>query len=257
MLSDSHILPSPRLLDQLREVLRYRHYSLKTEKAYLYWVRFFIRWNGGQGPLRHPREMSADEVRAFLTMLATERKVSISTHNQALSDVLFLYREVLRVQLPWLTDIQRPTRPARIPSVLTHGEVAAVLGSRRRGRLLARLLYGSGLRLSEGLRLRVKDVDFDRRAIVVREGKGGKRRLQGRPRMRFGIGTGSAASQALRCRMRWTRNTPTSAGAGVGSGSFRHRPCQSTRAAALSADTICSSNVATRHQAGVRSGAHQ
>jgi integrase len=119
--------------------------------------------------------MGAEEVRAFLTMLATERKVSISTHNQALSALLFLYREVLQVQLPWLTDIQRPTRPARIPSVLTHGEVAAVLGALDGDvGLLARLLFGSGLRLSEGLRLRVKDIDFDRRAIVVREGKGGK-----------------------------------------------------------------------------------
>jgi integron integrase len=178
MLSDSHIPASPRLLDQLRQVLRYRHYSLKTEKAYLYWVRFFIRWNGRQGPLRHPREMGADEVRAFLTMLATERKASVSTHNQALSALLFLYREVLQVQLPWLNDIQRPTRPARIPSVLTHGEVAAVLGALDgEVGLVARLLYGSGLRLNEGLRLRVKDVDFDRRAIVVREGKGGKDRV--------------------------------------------------------------------------------
>jgi site-specific recombinase XerD len=150
MLSDSHILPAPRLLDQLRQVLRYRHYSLKTEKAYLYWVRFFIHWNGGKGPLRHPREMGANEVRAFLTMLATERKVSVSTHNQALSALLFLYREVLQVQLPWLADIQRPTRPARIPSVLTHGEVAAVLGALDGAvGLLARLLYGSGLRLSD------------------------------------------------------------------------------------------------------------
>src|SRR5437764_5002536 len=116
-----------RLLDQVRERARYLHYSLATEKAYLYWIRFFIRWSG----MKHPRDMGAHEVEAFLTMLATQRRVSASTHNQALSAVLFLYREVLGIDLPWLHDVARPTRPKRIPSVLTREEVAAVLGAMR------------------------------------------------------------------------------------------------------------------------------
>ncbi len=172
-------LQSRRLLDQVRERARYLHYSLATEKVYLYWVRFFIRWHG----LRHPRDMGAAEVEAFLTMLATERKVSTSTHNQALSALLFLYREVLGVQLPWLDNIRRPAYRRRIPSVLTQDEVARVL-AQLDGELglLARLLYGTGMRLMEGLRLRIKDVDFDRHAIVVRQGKGNKDRVVMLPR---------------------------------------------------------------------------
>jgi integron integrase len=172
-------LLSKRLLDQVRERARYLHYSLGTEKVYLYWVRFFIRWHG----LRHPRDMGAPEVEAFLTMLATERKVSTSTHNQALSALLFLYREVLGVQLPWLENIRRPAYKRRIPTVLTREEVTAVLAllDGQVG-LLARLLYGTGMRLMEGLRLRIKDVDFDRHAIVVREAKGNKDRVVMLPR---------------------------------------------------------------------------
>jgi len=113
-------LQSIRLLDQVRERIRYLHYSLSTEKVYLYWIRFFIRWHG----LRHPRDMGARQVEAFLTMLATQRKVSASTHNQALSALLFLYREVLNIELPWLNDINRPSSTRRIPSVLTKDEVA-------------------------------------------------------------------------------------------------------------------------------------
>jgi site-specific recombinase XerD len=141
---------SKRLMEQLCEVLRYKHYSLKTEQAYCYWVRFFVRWRGRGGPMRHPRDMGASEVTQFLTMLANERRVSVSTHNQALSALLFLYRDVLGIDLPWLAEVQRPTRPRRIPSVLTKAEVEALLG---------KLLYGTGVRLMEGLRLRVKDVD--------------------------------------------------------------------------------------------------
>ena len=114
--------PPKRLLDQLREVLRYRHYSLKTEEAYVYWVRFYVRWHGRNGPMRHPRDMGGAEVTQFLTMLANERHVSVSTHNQALSALLFLYRDVLAIDLPWLTQLQRPTRPRRIPSVLPRAE---------------------------------------------------------------------------------------------------------------------------------------
>ena len=106
-------LQSARLLDQLREQIRYRHYSLNTEKVYLYWVRFFVRWH----QLKHPRDMGAPEVVAFLSMLATVRKVSASTHNQALSALLFLYREVLCLELPWMADIKRPAQTKRIPSI--------------------------------------------------------------------------------------------------------------------------------------------
>lgn len=176
-------LRSPRLLDQVRERIRYLHYSLSTEKAYLHWVRFFIRWNGRGGVMRHPREMGAQEVEAFLTMLATERHVSASTHNQALSAVLFLYREVLGVDLPWLEGVNRPAQKRRIPSVLTRDEVAALFQFLDADmRLLAQLLYGTGMRLMEGLRLRIKDVDFDRHVIIVREAKGNKDRVVMLPR---------------------------------------------------------------------------
>jgi integron integrase len=176
-------LQSIRLLDQLRERIRYMHYSLATEKVYVYWVRFFIRWSARNGQMQHPREMGAPEVEAFLSMLATERKVSSSTHNQALSALLFLYREVLGIDLPWMNGINRPTSKPRIPCVLTRDEVAGVLAQMEGvTALLARLLYGTGLRLMEGMRLRVKDVDFDRHVIIVREAKGGKDRVVMLPR---------------------------------------------------------------------------
>ena len=144
-------LQSFRLLDQVRERIRYFHYSLSTEKTYLYWIRFFIRWHGRNGPMTHPRDMGAKHVEAFLTMLATERKASASTRNQALSALLFLYREVLEEDLPWLTDINRPTQVRRIPSVSTKDEVtglpAAMDGVTA---FLASSLYGAGMRLMEG-----------------------------------------------------------------------------------------------------------
>ena len=165
---------STRLLGQVREQARYRHYSLRTEKAYAYWVRFFVRWHG----LKHPRDMGAPEVQAFLTMLANERRASASTHSQALSALLFLYREVLGLDLPWLQDLARPRYTRRIPTVLTQDEVALLLRSLEGDmQLVARLLYGTGMRLMEALRLRVKDVDFERQAIVVREAKGDKDRV--------------------------------------------------------------------------------
>jgi integron integrase len=172
-------LQSTRLLDQVRERARYLHYSLSTEKLYLYWVRFFIRWHA----MKHPRDMGAPEVEAFLSMLAAERKVSTSTHNQALSALLFLYREVLAIDLPWMNNIRRPAYHKRIPCVLTKDEVASVL-ARMEGTtaLLAQLLYGTGMRLMEAMRLRVKDVDFDRHAIIVREAKGNKDRVVMLPR---------------------------------------------------------------------------
>jgi integron integrase len=176
-------LQSTRLLDQVRERIRYLHYSLSTEKVYLYWIRFFIRWHGRNGQMKHPREMGAPEVEAFLTMLATDRSVSTSTHNQALSALLFLYREVLCTDLPWMDGINRPASKRRIPSVLTKDEVAGVLAQMEGiTALLARLLYGTGMRLMEGIRLRIKDVDFDRHVIIVREAKGGKDRVVMMPR---------------------------------------------------------------------------
>ena len=186
-------LKSIRLLDQVRERIRYLHYSLSTEKVYLHWVKFFIRWHGRDGRMKHPRDMGPREVEAFLTMLATERKVSASTHNQALSAVLFLYREVLDIKLPWMDDINRPANKRRIPSVMTRDEVAGLLAQMEgETALLARLLYGTGMRLMEGIRLRVKDVDFDRLVIIVREAKGNKDRVVMLPR---------SLAATLRCQM--------------------------------------------------------
>jgi site-specific recombinase XerD len=139
----------------------------------------FVRWSG----VRHPRDMGEVEVKAFLTMLATQRRISSSTHNQALSALLFLYREVLGSQLPWMSDLQRPSQPRRVPTVLTSQEVKSILNNMSgEVSLLARLLYGTGMRLMEAIRLRVKDVDFDRHAIVVREAKGNKDRVVMLPR---------------------------------------------------------------------------
>jgi integron integrase len=172
-------LKSARLLDQLRERIRALHYSLRTEEAYVYWCRAFIRFHR----LRHPAEMGGPEVEAFLTWLASERGVSVSTHRQALSALLFLYGKVLGVQLAWMDTIDRPQPRRRLPVVLSAQEVAAVLALMEgEHRLLAQVLYGTGMRLTEGLRLRAKDIDFAHRAIVVRDGKGGKDRVLMLPR---------------------------------------------------------------------------
>lgn len=167
--------PPPRLLDQLRTALRYRHLSLSTEKNYVHWVRAFVKFHG----LRHPREMGAPEVEAFLAHLADARQVSPSTHKQALSALLFLYREVLKLDLPWMGEIGRPRAVRRLPVVLTAAEVQRTLAAMAPGvhQLVAQLLYGTGMRVMEALRLRTKDVDFDHSAIVVREAKGGKDRV--------------------------------------------------------------------------------
>jgi len=172
-------LKSARLLDQVRERIRYLHYSLRTEEAYLLWVRAFIRHHG----LRHPREMDGSHVEAFLNDLVNRRNVSASTHKQALCSLLFLYREVLGQDLPWMQQIQRPAVRKHIPAVLTVAQTQALLGAMQgEPALVARLLYGSGLRLAEALQLRVKDVDFERGVIVVRSGKGGKDRVAMLPR---------------------------------------------------------------------------
>ena len=164
----------PRLLDQLRDAIRRRHYSYRTEQTYLHWVKRFIYFHGK----RHPADMGADEVTAFLTHLARERSVAASTQNQALAALLFLYGEVLARKLPWMDGIVRAKRPVRVPVVLTQQEVRALLSQLEGTKwLMASLLYGAGLRLRECLKLRVKDVDFGYRQIVVRDGKGAKDRI--------------------------------------------------------------------------------
>lgn len=165
---------TPKLLDLLRDRLRLKHYSIRTETQYVQWVRRFILFHGK----RHPQEMGAKEVEAFLTHLAVEGRVAAATQNQALSALLFLYRELLHINLPWLDEVVRAKRPARLPVVLTREEVQSVLG-RTEGTygLMLRLLYGTGMRLMECVRLRVKDVDFSRAEIIVRDGKGAKDRV--------------------------------------------------------------------------------
>ena len=167
-------LRAERLVDQVRERVRYLHYSLRTEQAYVHWVRAYVRFHGCE---RHPRELGAAEVEAFLTWLAVERKVAVATHQQALSALLFLYLKVLGMEVPWLQAIGRPQRKRRLPVVLTPEQVARVLDLMQgEQRLLAQLLYGTGLRISEALQLRVKDLDFEYRTLIVRSGKGDKDR---------------------------------------------------------------------------------
>ncbi len=148
-------LRSVKVLDQLRERIRYLHYSLRTEQAYVHWVRAFIRFHG----VRHPATLGSSEVEAFLSWLANERKVSVSTHRQALAALLFFYGKVLCTDLPWLQEIGRPRPSRRLPVVLTPDEVVRILGFLEgEHRLFAQLLYGTGMRISEGLQLRVKDL---------------------------------------------------------------------------------------------------
>jgi len=165
---------APRLMDQVRARIRVKHYSLKTEAAYCGWIRRFILANDK----RHPREMGGAEVEAFLSRLAVEGDVAASTQNQALAALLFLYREVLGLDLPWMENVVRAKRPARLPVVLSVGEVRRVLDALAPAYApMIRLLYGTGMRVSECVRLRVKDIDFERGCIVVRDGKGGKDRM--------------------------------------------------------------------------------
>jgi len=166
---------SPKLLEQLRDRIRLKHYSLRTEQAYVQWAKRYIIFHGK----RHPAEMGKAEIEAFLTSLAVERNVTASTQNQALSALLFLYRELLEVDLPWLSEVTRAKKPARLPTVLTSEEARALLKhvDDPLMDLIIRLLYGTGMRLLECLRLRVKDVEFTRNEIVVRDGKGGKDRV--------------------------------------------------------------------------------
>jgi integron integrase len=163
-----------RLLDQVCDVMRLKHYSLRTERSYCDWIERFIRFHR----MRHPREMGEAEVSAFLTHLARDGQVAASTQNQALSAILFLYQQVLRQEIGWLGNVQRASRPARLPVVLTRDEVRRILNHLHGTfRLMAELLYGGGLRLMECVRLRVKDVDFAYAKIVVCDGKGAKDRV--------------------------------------------------------------------------------
>jgi len=168
----------PRLLDQVRDVLRLKHYAIRTEEAYTDWIARFIRFHKTeQGSVRHPREMGAAEITAFLTHLAVEQNVAASTQNQALAALLFLYREVLHLDLGPVEPV-RAQKPQRLPVVLTREEVRLVFAQMSGLHLLmAQLLYGTGMRLMECARLRVKDVDFARREILIRDGKGEKDRV--------------------------------------------------------------------------------
>ena len=177
----------------MRERIRALHYSLRTERAYLHWARRFVQFHGR----RSPRGLGAADVTGFLSSLATRGNGAASTQNQALAAILFLYRRVLEMDLPWLTEVVRAKRPMRIPTVLTFAEVDALL-SQMKGEtaLMARLMYGSGLRIGECVSLRVKDVDLERREVIVRGGKGGKDRVTMLP---------AALVEPLKGQLSWSR----------------------------------------------------
>jgi len=164
----------PTLLSRVRDAIRVRHYSLRTEEAYVYWIRRFVVYSGK----RHPSELGASHVTAFLSHLANEENVAAATQAQALAALLFLYKHVLEIELPWLDDIVRAKRPRRLPTVLERAEVNAIFDCMEgEHALMARLMYGTGMRIGECIAIRVKDLDLARRAIVVRDGKGGKDRV--------------------------------------------------------------------------------
>jgi integron integrase len=166
--------PPPRLLDQLRHQIRLRHYSYRTEQAYVGWTKRFIRFHN----LKHPAQMGGPEVESYLSHLASDRNVAAATQSQALSAVMFLYKTVLKTDLPWLENVVRATRPRRLPVVLTQAETRSVLGQLEGVYwLVASLLYGSGLRVLEALRLRIKDIDLKYQQLTVRDGKGAKDRV--------------------------------------------------------------------------------
>ncbi len=195
-------LHSTRLLDQLRERIRYDHYSLRTEQSYVQWVRRFVHFHG----LRHPKDLGGPEVEAFLAHLANARQVSPSTHHQALCALLYLYRTVLGAELPWMQSIGRPRQRVRVPVVLSRDETTRLLGALPpEDPPVPQLLYGAGLRLMEGLHLRIKDLDFDRRVIVVRDGKGGKDRVVMLPASL----TDALRAQVARSRAVWAEDRAT------------------------------------------------
>ena len=251
-MTDEMIAPAraPRLLEQVSDAIRRRHYSRRTEEAYVYWIKRFIYFSDK----RHPREMGAQEVTAFLSHLARDRDVAASTQNQALSALLFLYKEVLGQALPWLDQVERAKRPARVPTVLSVAEVQRLLAQMQGTKwLMASLLYGAGLRLRECLKLRVKDIDFDYRQIMVRDAKGGKDRVTMLPALSsgryasilFASGhytsvTSRAATAMSNCRMRSHESIRRHRTSGAGSSSFPRTSCRPIRAPASSADTTFS-----------------
>lgn len=165
--------PKPRLQEQFRSVMRLHHYSIRTEKSYWYWIRYFIRFHG----MRHPLELGPPDVNAFLGWLATDRQVAAATQNLALNAIVFLYSRVLEQPLGEIGDVVRVKRPPRLPTVLSHQEAMLIIEQLAQpNQLLAPLMYGAGLRVVESSRLRVKDIDFQHQTIVVRDGKGGKDR---------------------------------------------------------------------------------
>ena len=232
-----------RLSDRVREAVRARHYSIRTEEAYLRWIKEYILFFNK----RHPSGLGAKDVRDFVSHLAVRRNVAASTQNQALSALLFLYREALDQPLEWVGEVGRAKRPKKLPVALTREEVRAVLAHLRgESWLMASLLYGSGLRLMECVRLRVKDLDFARLKLTVREGKGGKDRATVLPRSlaaplggswsgpgRSTRKTRARASGASTSRTRWRGSSGARTGSGAGSTSSRPRSGRSTRARGL------------------------
>lgn len=196
MSDNAPTLKPAKLEDQIRAACRVRHYSMATEKAYVRWYKQFVRWAG----LKHPATLGGDRVQAWLSHLATDREVSASTQRQALAAMLFLYRQVLGIKLPWLNDLVRAKQPQHLPRVLSKAEVAAVIGQlpRTSAGLAVALAYGAGMRISDVLRLRVQDLDFDRRAITIRAGKGDKDRTVMLPRA---LAPGLQAQLAKRAQM--------------------------------------------------------
>jgi len=171
--TNSNVKP-PRLLDQVSDVMRYKHYSRRTEQSYIHWIRRYIFFHNK----KHPKDMGKDEIVRFLTHLAVDRQVSPSTQNLALSSILFLYKEVLKIELPWIDNFERAKRSKHIPVVFTRDEIKRLLAQFDGTYwLMFSLMYGSGLRLLECLRLRVKDIDFHYKQIIVRDGKGNKDRV--------------------------------------------------------------------------------
>ena len=229
----------PKLIPRMRNALRVRRYSLKTEKAYIHWVKRYLRFHN----MRHPQEMGAHEVTAFLNHLASDRMVAGATQNQALAAMLFLYRHVLGVELPWLDDLVRAKTAKRLPTVLTVAEVQAILAQLSGTRwLLVSLLYGAGLRLNECLSLRVKDIDLSSSRLLIRQGKGNKDRVTLLPHsLRPALSAHLAQVKALHaaelargygerclCRWRWRGSTPERAINGRGSSYSRRRTTAAT-----------------------------
>jgi integron integrase len=167
-------MSKPKLLDQIREVIKLKHFSIRTEETYVHWIKRFIIFHNK----RHPLEMGQEQIREFLSYLVNKQNVARSTQNLALQSILFLYREVLNKEITHIDNIERPKKEARVPIVFTREEVNSILSNMHSTpHLMASLLYGSGLRLMECIRLRVKDIDFESNYILVREGKGEKDRV--------------------------------------------------------------------------------